>query len=186
MTLTQTQPTTLTVPPVDQAWQLYAELFAEINTLAAQRHLMTVEEFTGVYHDPRILKFYVHDDAGALAGMSVLTQDLDAWPLISAPFFARRWPQHYARKAIWYVGFVAVAPHRLHGFRELVGRMYAHVASNNGIVAMDFCTHNLTRRRLPAITLKLLEQMNPAAGMQIADAQSVVLFDFDHSHGDAR
>jgi hypothetical protein len=178
MTVTQLRPTA-TLPEVAEAWTLYTDVFAEVNALAAQRHLMTAEEFTAVYHDPRILKFYVHDQAGDLAGMSVLTQDLDAWPLISPPFFARRWPQHYARKAIWYVGFVGVAPHQLHGFRELVRNMYAHVSSNNGIAVMDFCTHNLTRRRLPAITLKLLAGINPAAGMQTADTQSFVVYDFD-------
>ena len=185
MTLIQLRPAP-TLPQVDQAWALYNDVFAEVNTLAAQRHLMTAEEFTTVYHDPRILKFYVHDQAGDLTGMSVLTQDLDAWPLISPPFFARRWPHHYTRKAIWYVGFVGIATHQLHGFRELVRNMYAHVSSNNGIAVMDFCTYNLTRRRLPAITLKLLAGLNPAAGMQTADTQSFVVYDFDQPPGGGR
>ena len=178
MTLAQLQPTTV-VPDVDEAWTLYANIFAEVNNLAAQRHLMTSAEFHAIYHDPRVLKFYTRDEAGGLAGMSVLTQDLDAWPLISPTFFARRWPDHYARKAIWYVGFVGVAPNGLNGFRDLVGKMYPHVIGNAGVAVMDFCTYNVTHRRLPAVTLKLLSWVNPAAAMETVDAQQFVVYTFD-------
>lgn len=184
MTITQLGPT-LTAPDLAEAWDMYAGIFTDINTMAAQRHLMTRQEFTTVYHDPRVLKFYVHDQAGNLTGMSVLTQHLNAWPLISPPYFARRWPQHYARQAIWYVGFVGVQPHQRHGFRQLVNDMYAHVISNAGIVVMDFCTYNITRRRLPAITLKLLGGINAAADMETTDAQSFVVYRFDGNHGGA-
>ncbi|GAA2535037.1 hypothetical protein [Winogradskya humida] len=175
-----------TVPDIDEAWALYTDLFAEVNTAAAQRHLMTPDEFATVFHDPRILKFYARDQAGKLAGMAVLTQYLEAWPLISPPFFARRWPEHFRRRAIWYVGFVGMMPRHLHGFRELVRDMYAHISSNNGIAVADFCTHNVTRRRLPAITLKLLAGINPDTTMQTADTQSFVAYDFDPANGDAR
>ena len=180
MTITPLQPTTV-VLDLGQAWALYADIFAEVNTLAAQRHQMTFEEFTTVYHDPRVMKFYVHDEAGDLAGMSVLTQDLDAWPLISPAYFARRWPEHFARKAIWYVGFVGVAPHRPHGFRDLVQSMYPHVIGNNGIAVMDFCTYNVAQRRLPAVTLKLLGWINPAASMETADSQQFVVYRFNQT-----
>ncbi len=184
MSITQLKPTR-TIPKLEEAWTAYAGIFAEINTMAAQRHLMTLDEFATVYHDPRVLKFYVHDDNGNLAGMSVLTQHLDAWPLISPPYFARRWPQHYQRKAIWYVGFVGVTPQHRHGFRRLVNDMYTHVIGNAGIAVMDFCTHNTVRRRLPEITLKLLGGLNPNADMETADAQSFVVYTFDGHNGGA-
>jgi hypothetical protein len=179
--MTITEQATIAAPDLDEAWRLYADIFAEVNELAAERHLMTADEFTAVYHNPQVLKFYVHDEAGRLAGMSVLTQHLDAWPLISPPYFARHWPEHYARKAIWYVAFVGVAPHMPNGFRELVRGMYTHVIANAGIAVMDFCTYNVTHRRLPAITLKLLGWINPAATMQIADTQSFVVYRFDQA-----
>jgi hypothetical protein len=168
-----------TIPDLDAARTLYSDLFTGINTLAAQRHLMTDAEFAEVFYDPRILKFYVHDDAGDLAGMSVLTQDLTAWPLISPPYFARHWPEHHERQAIWYVGFVGVRPTHPHGFRELVNGMYPYVKANRGIAIMDFCSLNTDRKRLPAITLKLLTWMNPTAGMQSIDSQNFVLYHFD-------
>lgn len=179
--MTITQQRTPTIPDVDEAWALYTDIFTDINALAAQRHLMTVDEFTGVYHDPHVLKFYVHDDAGNLAGMAVLTQQLEAWPLISPQFFARRWPEHYARRAIWYAGFVGVLPQHAYGFRELVTTMYTHIISNNGIAVMDCCTYNMTQRRLPAVTLKLLGWLNPAADMEIADTQTFVAYRFDQA-----
>lgn len=184
MTMTRPRPAPVR-PQLEQAWTLYSDIFAEINTLAAQRHLMSAEEFTAVYHDRRVLKFYVHDQDGHLAGMSVLTQHLDAWPLISPQFFARRWPEHYARKAIWYVGFTGVTARQPHGFRELVRDMYTHISSNAGIAVMDCCTHNSARLRLPLITLKLLAGINPAASMQTADSQSFNVYHFDRPTGGA-
>ncbi|NMO57702.1 hypothetical protein HH310_41890 [Actinoplanes sp. TBRC 11911] len=169
------------IPDVTEAWDLYSTLFADINVMAAQRHLMTADEFAAVYYDQRVLKFYVHDKNNALAGMSVLTQNLGAWPLISPPYFARRWPEHFARRAIWYVGFVGVAGRHVHGFRELIRNMYAHVIPDSGIAVMDFCTYNVTQRRLPDVTLKLLSWMNPAADMELADAQTFVVYRFDRS-----
>ena len=179
--MTITQQRTTAIPDVDEAFALYAAIFSEINTLAAQRHLMTVDEFSAVYRDPHVLKFYVHDDTGDLAGIAVLTQDLDAWPLISPQYFARRWPEHYSRRAIWYVGFVGVLPGRAHGFRELVANMYTHIISNNGIAVMDCCTYNVTRRRLPAATLKLLGWLNPHADVETADTQSFFVYRFDQA-----
>ncbi|MFG2042101.1 hypothetical protein [Dactylosporangium sp. NPDC048998] len=50
------------------------------------------------------------DDDGTIGGLSIYTNDLDAVPLIAPPYFARRWPQHYAERRIWYCGFVATSP----------------------------------------------------------------------------
>lgn len=176
MTITQ-QP--LTIPALESAWNLYADLFTDIDTLAAQRHLMTYAEFAEVYHNPDVLKFYTFGDTGEPVGMSVLTRELSAWPLISPRFFARHFPEFYQRKSIWYVGFVGVRPRNLHAFRELVGLMYPYVACSQGIAVMDFCAFNTTSRRLPEVTLRLLGSMNPSAGMHTADAQSFVVYRFD-------
>jgi hypothetical protein len=165
-------------PDVEEAWAWYADTFFEINERAAQRHLMTYPEFAAVYHDPLVYKFYVHDH-GKLVGMSVLTNELEAWPLISPQYFAKRWPEHFKRSAIWYVGFVGVAPRYAHAFRQLVSDMYTHVIGCNGIAVMDFCSYNVSLRRLPEITLKLLGWINPAAGMEIADSQTFVVYSFD-------
>lgn len=166
---------------IEEAWDLYRRLFTDVDELAAQRHLMTYEEFAEVYHDPRVLKLYEFDDSGHLIGMSVLTQHLDAWPLISPRYFARHYPSHFHRQAIWYVGFVGVLPRYPHVFRSLVERMYPPVIATNGVAVMDFCAYNLNVRRLPAITLRLLGSINSAASMEIADSQTFAVYRFDQS-----
>jgi hypothetical protein len=177
MTITQ-RPTTV-VPSLHEAYTLYADVFAEVNALAAQRHLMTEDEFANVYNNPGVLKFYVFDDDDKLIGLSVLTNDLAEWPLASQECYARRWPEHYARGAIWYVGFVGAAPNHSHAFRKLIVQMYKYVIGNNGLAAMDFCTYNMIERRLPEITLMLLGRINPAASMEVIDTQTTVLYRFD-------
>lgn len=176
MTITQQR---IAVPALDDAWDLYAALFTDIDTLAAQRHLMTYAEFADVYHNPDVLKFYCYDDRGQPIGMSVLTRELEAWPLISPRYFARHFPDFYYQKSIWYVGFVGVKPHHLHGFRELVRLMYPYISRSDGIAVMDFCAFNTTIRRIPEVTLRLLSSINPAAGMQTVDAQTFIAYRFD-------
>lgn len=122
-----------------EAYKLYVELFTPINELAAQRHLMTWREFRDVMSDGRIMKYLAYaDDAMPykLVGMSVMTNDLDAWPLISPPYFRRHFPELYEARQIWYVGFVGAA--RPHVFSRLVAEMYP--ATSAGIVCMDFCS----------------------------------------------
>ncbi|WP_199515958.1 hypothetical protein [Nucisporomicrobium flavum] len=165
-------------PPIEQAWKLYEETFAEINGLAAQRHLMTYEEFQSVYHNDEVRKFYAHDRAGRLIGMATLTNNLAAWPLISPPYFARRWPHSHKRQAIWYCGFVGARPGQLHAFRDLVTDMYDLIRSNNGMAVMDFCTHNLITRRLPDATLALLSRLDPTTRMEVADQQTFIFYRF--------
>lgn len=172
--------TAITVPCLNEAWNLYSAMFADIDELAAQRHLMTLAEFASVYHHPDVLKFYAHDDnTGRLIGMSVMTRHLEAWPLISPRYFARRWPHHFSEQAIWYVGFVGVQPRHIHGFHHLIAAMYPYVQATHGIAVMDFCSYNCATRRLPTITLKLLERLNPAARKEIADTQTFIAYQFD-------
>jgi hypothetical protein len=183
MTITQERATRTVIPDVDEAWALYVDLFTEVDELAAQRHLMTPAEFADVYADEDVLKFYAVDDKGTPIGMSVLTRRLEAWPLISPRFFARRWPELYQRQAIWYIGFVGVLPKHVHAFRQLVSDMYPFVIGTAGVAVMDFCTYNVTARRLPEVTLRLLGRLNPAAGMHVLDTQSFVLYHFDQPEG---
>lgn len=166
------------VATCEEAWSLYVDVFTEINRLAAQRHLMTHDEFQAVYHDTSIRKFYVRDEGGQMVGMAALTNSLAAWPLISPEYFARRWPRFYARRAIWYCGFVGARPNQLHAFRDLVTAMYQQIRSNNGMAAMDFCTYNDITRRLPEATLRLLGRLNHATTMEVADRQTFVVYRF--------
>jgi hypothetical protein len=160
-------------------WEMYTTTFTEINTLAVQNHMMPYEEFVEVMLDRRVVKYVATDESGAVLGMSLLTNDLSAWPLVSAPYFERHWPVHYAARSVWYVGFVAVATGAPFGlFPALIARMYEPVKASHGVAVMDFCSYNVATRRLPAATQAILRRLNPTArGAQI-DAQEFWLWEF--------
>ena len=123
----------------ESAWQLYYAAFRELNTMAVQRHLMYRHEFDEVMNDTRVQKYLCVNDDGTLAGLATYTRDLDAVPLIAPQYFERHWPEHYAGKRIWYIGFVAVHPKAQgrHMFKQLVEQLYVTAATQNGLVGID-------------------------------------------------
>lgn len=156
------------------AWDWYQKVFAEIDELAANRHLMYRSEFADVCETSRISKFLDTTDDGTIIGMSVITNDLYTWPLISPRYFQRHWPHHFDQESIWYIGFVGVDRTLGVGrttFSDLIGAMYPRVADSDGIFVMDFCTENVNRR-LPALTRRVVGNLNPATILEQVDAQT--------------
>ncbi|WP_326559700.1 hypothetical protein [Micromonospora sp. NBC_01796] len=130
----------------EATWQLYNNAFEELRAAAVQRHVMFRDEFDAVLADPRVTKYLGldpdrPDDVLALA---TFTNNLDAVPLISPDYFARRWPELYAEQRIWYIGFFAIDPGvRGDGAFELViERMWERVLASGGIAALDICRRN--------------------------------------------
>lgn len=165
---------------LESAWQLYVDAFRELNTLAVQRHLMYRSEFDEVMNDQRVQKYLCLDDAGTLCGLSTYTNDLDAVPLISPGYFARHWPDHYAARRIWYIGFVAVHPQAQgrHMFSQLVEEMYVVAATQNGLVGIDICTYNDNVRNLSHIFRSMVERLTANMRFERIDQQSYWLYDF--------
>jgi hypothetical protein len=165
---------------IDDAWQLYHNAFQELNALAVQRHLMYRDEFDGVMRDTRVKKYLCLDDNGMLCGIASFTNHLDAVPLISPQYFQRRWPQHYAERRIWYVGFVAV--HRdgraVNAFVELVEAMQLVVALQNGVVGLDVCRYNDEARSMSRAVGLLVRRITPGVRVERADEQSYWLYEF--------
>lgn len=142
-------------------WAMYEQTFREIDELAVQRHLMTRAEFDAVMDDPAVRKHTAYDD-DRIVGQSVITDDLDAWPLISPRYFARHYPVEYAEKRIFYVGYVCTDPGApITTFRDLIDDMAREVFACDGIAVMDFCTINVLRG-LPAATTRILRRLAPA------------------------
>jgi hypothetical protein len=167
---------------LNSAWELYYTAFEEVNTLAAQSHMMTWENFSDVMGDKRIRKFIARDDDGSMVGLAVITNDLEAWPLISPQYFARRWPEHAEQGRIWYVGFVAVrqSPRPAPGvFAEIVRAMYQPVIDSQGIAVMDYCLYNIETRGLAVASLRILERINIDVTTEIIDAQYFYGYRFD-------
>jgi hypothetical protein len=156
-----------------ESWRFYEDVFTEVNTLAANRHLMTFDEFEHVMADRRVQKWFAFRDDRRIIGMATITNELDAWPLVSPAYFARRYPMHYERGAIWYIGFVGcdIEGTRAHAFRDLIARMQPQVEASDGIFVQDFCVYNVGVRRLPDATRAVLRRINPTVEFDRIDAQ---------------
>ena len=162
-----------------QAWNLYREIFTGINERAIQRHLMTAEEFSDLIEDKRVLKYLAYNTAGNMVGISTITNDLAAVSLVAAPYFQRNYPDEYARRAIWYIGFVGVvegAPART--FRSLIGAMYPQVVASDGVFVQDFCQANVDRG-LPVAMQAIVGALNPGTWTRQVDAQTFWVGGFD-------
>jgi hypothetical protein len=161
------------------AWEMYQEVFEEVNRFAAQRHLMTWEEFVEVMQDARVRKYVAVDDMRDIVGLATMTNDLHAWPLISPEFFELAYPDEYSRNAVWYIGFVGVRQNQPAVFQRLLAEMVPSVIDSDGVGVMDFCAFNVASRQLPRATRALLARLDPTVRGQKIDSQEFWGFRFD-------
>jgi hypothetical protein len=165
---------------LEEAWRLYAEVFDSLRYAAVQRHVMFRDEFDAVMADSRVAKYVAVGHDGHLRGLSTYTNDLSAVPLISPEFFARRWPEHFATRRIWYCGFVAVRTGtRSSGvFAALVEAMYRVAATEHGIIALDFCRHNDEVFRMSRAVRLMLHRLSGGVLSRKIDEQAYWLYEF--------
>jgi hypothetical protein len=137
---------TLAPDLTEAAWEFYNRAFAELRTAAVQRHLMLRAEFDAVMTDERVWKYRGVDarDPTAVTALATFTNALDAMPLISPEYFRHHWPDLYAERRIWYLGFFAVDPdHRGSGmFEEVIAALWQRVLDTDGIAVLDICRRN--------------------------------------------
>ncbi|MBA3527756.1 MAG: hypothetical protein H0T91_00265 [Propionibacteriaceae bacterium] len=123
---------------------LYLEAFGPLRERAAARHVLTAKEFFGEMSDPRILKYVAWDGDGRPEALSTLTRDLSTVPWISPEYFAARYPEHTARRAVYYWGFVLARPNRRRPFlfRQILTAIIDKLATESGVCAYDICGFN--------------------------------------------
>ncbi|XVV11180.1 GNAT family N-acetyltransferase [Actinoplanes sp. CA-131856] len=161
-------------------WTMYTDAFEELNHLAVQRHLMYKSEFDEVMADARVGKYLALDDDGTMCGVATYTNDLNAVPLIAPQYFERHWPEHYAARKIWYIGFVAVSPHAQgrEAFSQLVEQMYHIASAQNGLVCLDICNHNDEVRRMSRVFRMMVSRLSDNMKFTRIDQQSYWLYEF--------
>lgn len=152
--------------PADRLWNLYEQAMRPLAARAAQRHLLTREEFDGILDDPRIEKHIAHAD-GRVVGLATATNQLDAWPLISPDYYRARFPG----RDVWYIGFVAIAPRSLGVLGPMIDSLSRKARANGGVTACDFCTFNLDRLKIADRIGTLLHHLDPATRPEVSDAQ---------------
>lgn len=175
----------LTGDLLNSAWELYYTAFEEIDTLAVQRHMMTWEEFSEVAYDKRVGKYVATAD-GEVIGLSTLTNDLEAWPLISPRYFERHYSADYEARRIWYVGFVCARRGPRPSptlFADLIAAMYPFVIESGGFAVMDYCSFNVTPLQLPEHANDILKQVNPTTRMREIDSQRFYTYSFAPGSG---
>jgi hypothetical protein len=161
-------------------WKLYEDSFAELRSLAVQRHLMYRSEFDDVMGDTRISKYLALEDDGTPIGIATYTNDLKAVPLIAPEYFERHWSEHYAAKKIWYIVFVAVSPQAQgrEAFAQLVEQMYLVASTQNGLVGLDICTYNDDARHMSRVFRMMVSRIADNMRFSRIDQQSYWLYEF--------
>jgi len=125
-------------------YDLYIAAFTPLQTNAAARHMLTAEEFAAEMTDERIDKYVAWDADGEPVALTTLTTDLAAVPWISPHYFAARYPEHYARGALYYLGYTLVHPdnERSGVFARIAARIVRRLTEARAVCAFDVCGYN--------------------------------------------
>ena len=128
----------------DLLFSLYQHAFEPLKTQAAARQVLTHDEFLAQMKDERIDKYVAWEPDGAPVGLITLTRHLEAVPWISPEYLAARYPEPWARKAIYYLGFLLARPStRPARFLETIVRScITPLISERAVIAWDVCSHN--------------------------------------------
>lgn len=125
-------------------FELYLETFGHLAERAAARQLLHRDEFMEEMRDHRVHKYVARDADGVIIGMSTLTNHLETVPWISPDYYTRRFPDHAARGAIYYLGFTLVQATRRRSrvFQSMIGMMVELMVAERAVCAWDICAHN--------------------------------------------
>lgn len=125
-------------------WELYVVAFGPLRTRAAARQVLHEDEFFAEMVDPRVWKYVVHDPTGEAVGLTTLTKHLETVPWISPEYYQARYPQHFARQAVYYLGFTLVAKGARHlsSFSTMLDAVADRVAADRGVCGYDICAFN--------------------------------------------
>jgi hypothetical protein len=162
------------IPPdvIEDFLAAYRAAFAPLETLAPCRQALTDDEFREEMIDPRVVKFVARDDDGVAVALAFMATDLAIVPWVSVPYYAHRFPDHYARGAICYVGALLVRPDRQGGpwVKFVVDDVLRAVAERRGVVAFDCCGFNAEVVKLPDTIARAAHRVAYAETVEL-DAQ---------------
>ncbi len=124
----------------DRLWESYAVNFDPLAELAVLQHLYDESEIRAEFENRRIDKIIAWQD-GQPVGLAMLTNSLEDVPQISPRFLRRRYPEHGARNAIYFV-ILAMVAQPLRGrtvFSRLHTEMCQAAAHDAGVLVFDVC-----------------------------------------------
>ena len=93
--------------------------------------------------DEHIDKYVAWEADDRPIGMITLTRRLESVPWISPEYFASRFPEQWARNAVYYLGFgMARRSTREAGFLETIARLVEPLVAERAVIAYDVCSYN--------------------------------------------
>lgn len=136
--------TALDQATAESFYSLYLDAFEALRRRAVARQVLHRHEFFEEMQDERVLKYVARDAEGQMCGLTVLTRHLETVPWISPEYFAAHYPEHYARGAVYYLGFtlVAVENRRERVFEAMIRAVVDQVAADRGVCGYDICAYN--------------------------------------------
>jgi hypothetical protein len=145
--------------PAEALYRLYKAAFDPLKVRSAARQVLTRAEFFDQMQDDRVDKYVAWEDTEPI-GLITLTLDLESVPWISPEYFAARYPDHWARNAIYYMGIVLAHPRNQSvRFLETAARMpLERLAAQKAVIAYDMCGYNYAVRRFADRIGKVVRQ----------------------------
>jgi hypothetical protein len=133
---------------------LYRGAFAPLEARAPARQALTDDEFLAQMEDRSVVKFVAWNMDEQPVALAFMATDLATVPWISPPYFRARYPEHFARGAIYYFGALLVSPEHQRGpWASMVLRAAAQfVADARAVAVFDCCDYNVGRGLLAMIT----------------------------------
>jgi hypothetical protein len=155
-------------------WKLYLETFGEMSIRAVARQVLHEEEFMAEMLDPRVHKYLAWDENGEAIAMCTLTNHLETVPWISPEYFAYHFPEHTARNAVYYLGFILVSTtsRRLRLFTQMIGQVSALLAERGAVCAWDVCSYNNEMLGLAGAIETLLSHDIGEVDVEVIDTQT--------------
>lgn len=153
--------------------EIYRAAFEPLVTRSPARQWLTDEEFRHDMDDPSVLKFVGRSMTDEIVALAFMSTDLATVPWISEPYFAHRFPEHYARGHIYYFGAMLVRPDRQGGpwAKYLLDHLFHYVAERRGIGCFDCCAFNVDTVALPELIARAGHR-NVRFEMELLDQQS--------------
>ncbi|MEJ7582978.1 MAG: hypothetical protein WKF43_02610 [Acidimicrobiales bacterium] len=136
---------------VDQFAEIHREAFAPLAVISAVRQSLTDDEFRDEVASPDVLKFLGFGPFDEAVALALLTNELSLVPWIDERFYAAKFPDAHARKAIFYFFTLLVAPEAQGGpwVTAMIEALAMHTALANGVVAFDCCEFNVREMLVP-------------------------------------
>jgi hypothetical protein len=164
---------------VEEFLSIYREAFLPLETLAPARQALTDAEFREEMVHPGVQKFVARNSEGEATALAFMTNDLTLVPWISVPYFAARYPDEFARQAIFYVGALLVRRQFQGGpwAAMLTDELVRYVAALGGVGAFDCCGYVTSTVKLPELIACVADGVS-VYHRELMDSQNYFAFDF--------